>query len=258
MVENVHIVEPYLINPQNQLTVLVIGAGGTGSQVMQQLARINSTLLALSHKGLHVGLIDDDVITQSNIGRQLFSTVDIGRPKSAVIVERINRFYGFEWQSTTARFSSSTRQANIVISCVDSMESRKEIALALKQWNYYKTNDMEKKCFYYFDFGNGDRYGQVLIEQIHKAKIKYKKDNKKHVTLPGITKLYPGYYDTVDDKSQPSCSVAEAIGRQDLFVNTLLADVGCQLLWKMIKDGIIDCAGAFVNVDNLSIKRIKL
>ena len=57
--------------------VTVVGAGGTGGEVMDGLARLHFALKALGHEyGLDVTLIDDDVVSESNIGRQRFSPVD--------------------------------------------------------------------------------------------------------------------------------------------------------------------------------------
>jgi molybdopterin-synthase adenylyltransferase len=65
--------------------VLVIGAGGLGSPLIQYLAAA----------GLgEIGIIDDDVVTLSNLQRQvLHSTADIGRPKvesASAAIARLN------------------------------------------------------------------------------------------------------------------------------------------------------------------------
>lgn len=74
------------------MTVFVIGAGGTGSQVATGLARISVALQALGHPGLHVTVFDPDTVTEANIGRQLFSGSELGLNKAAALVTRINRF----------------------------------------------------------------------------------------------------------------------------------------------------------------------
>ena len=70
--KRVHYTDSYLLNPQHPVTVNLIGAGGTGSQVLTNLARLDVTLRALGHPGLFVTLYDPDIVTEANIGRQLF------------------------------------------------------------------------------------------------------------------------------------------------------------------------------------------
>lgn len=68
----VHFTHNYLVNPLHPVTVNLIGGGGTGSQILTSLARLDVTLRSLDHPGLHVTLYDPDTVSQSNIGRQLF------------------------------------------------------------------------------------------------------------------------------------------------------------------------------------------
>ena len=70
--KKIHYTDRYLLNPYHPVTVFVIGAGGTGSQVATGLARMSVALQALGHPGLHVTVFDPDTVTEANIGRQLF------------------------------------------------------------------------------------------------------------------------------------------------------------------------------------------
>ena len=80
--KKIHFTDRYLLNPHHPVTVFVIGAGGTGSQVITNLARMSMALQALGHPGLHVTVFDPDTVSQANIGRQLFSETELGLNKA--------------------------------------------------------------------------------------------------------------------------------------------------------------------------------
>lgn len=254
---NIHFVPPYFQNPAHKLTVMLIGTGGTGSQVLTCLARINATLIALGHPGLDVTAVDPDTVTPANMGRQLFSPQDLQRYKSDVLIERINRFFNLNWQSVPEKFTKNGMlNYNIIISCVDNMECRKMIYAKFKKRVSHALPDGKK--YYWMDFGNGNNFGQVVLGS-KVLDIKSKFEKFKHVKrLPTVFDLYPSFKDAEDDNSGPSCSVAEAIEKQDLFVNSMLAQVGCNILWKLIKEGSIEYNGAFMNLKTMSVKPINV
>ena len=51
MKKTVHFTDNYILNPTHQVTVNLIGCGGTGSQVLTALSRMSHTLIALNHPG---------------------------------------------------------------------------------------------------------------------------------------------------------------------------------------------------------------
>src|ERR1700744_6550683 len=126
----VHIVNKELLQPYNPVTVNLIGAGGTGSQVLTALARMNQALIALNHPGLMVRVFDDDKVERSNLARQLFTTAEIGLFKSVALINRINRFFGTNWKAETERYGKNsykeneTAWATITLSCVDTVNAR--------------------------------------------------------------------------------------------------------------------------------------
>jgi len=106
--KRVHIVYPYLINPTSPVSVNLIGAGGTGSQMLTALVRINQALIALGHAGLQVNVFDDDIVQQANLARELFTSHEIGMNKAVVLINRINRFFGTNWKAIPERLSRGT------------------------------------------------------------------------------------------------------------------------------------------------------
>ncbi|NAS31274.1 molybdopterin-synthase adenylyltransferase MoeB [Flavobacteriaceae bacterium R38] len=72
--------------------VLVIGAGGLGCPILQYLTAAGVGA---------IGIIDDDVVDQSNLQRQILYTIDdIGRPKAEVASERLSKLNPFVFFKT--------------------------------------------------------------------------------------------------------------------------------------------------------------
>ena len=249
-----HVVSNYIINPTHQVTVDLIGAGGTGSQMLQSLARMDYALYKLGHPGLHVRVFDEDMVTEANIGRQLFSVNDCGLSKAEVLVTRVNRFYGLDWDSIPAMYprSNHTDLANITISCVDSVKARLEVGKHIRTG---KTTDDMKRVYYWMDFGNGKDFGQVVLGT--PDKIRQPKDMKGAVEyLMCADEMFD--LSSVDEaESGPSCSLAEALRKQDLFINSTLCQLGSALLWKLFT-GIIDTQGCFLNLDTMKVNPIAI
>ena len=242
-----HFAPQYFLTPEHPLTIAVIGAGGTGSNVIGQLARINYALLSLGHPGLHVIVTDGDKVSETNVGRQLFSPVDIGRYKSEVLVERINRFYGFDW-SYHDENANSLINAHINITCVDDFKTR---------LNLWESCGILHGCYYWMDFGNTVDRGQVIFGTLNHIK---QPESKIYDTCQQLPNFYDVYKNFVPDKvdNEPSCSMAESLARQDLFVNSTLAQFGCNLIWKLIREAKIHFRGGYLNFQSFNFKPIKL
>lgn len=249
-----HFTDPYITDPAHRVTVNLIGAGGTGSQVISALARMDYALYKLGHPGLYVKVIDDDIVTEANIGRQLFSATDIGLSKANVLATRINSFYGLDWEAKPVRYEGNNiSPANITITCVDNVKSRLEIGRTLRRSMCH--DDM--KALYWLDFGNQLDRGQVVLGTVRKIAQPKSKKYKTIEKLKCVDELFD--LTTVDESdSGPSCSLAEALRKQDLFINSFIAQTGCALLWKLIYDGNIDMQGAYVNLATMNVNPIKL
>lgn len=250
--QNIHFTEAYLREPTHPITVNLIGCGGTGSQVLTSLARINQALIALGHPGLMVNAYDADTVTEANIARQLFSPSDLGLNKAKVLITRLNRFFATDWIAYPDMYNRNCFSANITISCVDTISARIEISFT----KAYHTN-VFLTPFYWLDFGNGRSSGQFVLGSFNKIK---QPASKKYKTIPKLklaTELFD--YSKVDEAdSGPSCSLSEALAKQDLFINSSLSHLGCSLLWQLLSKGWIDYQGAFLNLDTMRTNPIKL
>jgi len=259
----VHFIERYLLQPANPLTVNLIGAGGTGSHVLTALAKVHTSLVALNHPGLFIRLFDEDVVTHANRGRQLFADTEVGLPKAVALINRINRFFGTDWKAITMEFSRANAKhlqeykAHITISCADKVQPRFEIADMLQEQQKSNGYYRDKAC-YWMDFGNSRHTGQVILATIGKIE---QPPSKKFVTvhtLPLPTDEFKDLFEAAKEDNTPSCSLAEALTKQDLFINASLADLGGSLLWQLLSEGMIENRGFFLNLRTLQSQPLKV
>lgn len=241
-----HITDRYLLNPQHKITIELVGMGGTGSQVLNNLGRLNMALMGLGHPGLHVRAWDSDTVSDANLGRQLFSPADLGLFKSTVLVSRVNRFFGTEWEAMNTKFSCQ-KMGNIIITCVDTAVTRVSISEKLKVYKH--KGESFDYPFYWLDLGNLQHTGQCVLGTINEARKN---------SLKNVVQLFPQIKKIKEEKQGPSCSLAEALEKQDLFINSTLAQFGCNLLWKLLREGELRYHGCYVNLKTLSVNPIKI
>lgn len=253
-----HFTHPYLLNPTNPVTLNLIGCGGTGSQVLTCLARMHVSLLALGHTGLQVNVFDDDTVTEANKGRQLFADAEIGRNKAVVLVNRINRFFGTNWKAISSRYGRGTHcDSSITLSCVDSVESRYKVAEVLKSRTTGENRQVHQPI-YWMDFGNRQYTGQVILSTIGKVEQPPSKKYSPVSELPLVTEEFKQLLDEADGDDMPSCSMAEALAKQDLFINSTLAQMGASLLWQLFRGGMIFNRGFFLNLKDFRSQPLKI
>ena len=151
------------IFPPLELPVRLIGAGGIGAMTAMMLAKMSDGV---------VYVYDDDRVDEVNIATQFHETADIGRYKADAIAFRAMR------QSDSVTFvavperypSSRVTPAWLVISAVDSIQSRKAIWKDLSlvpTWHWYLDARMgaEKFELYCISRDDLDWYAGVLAGQ---------------------------------------------------------------------------------------------
>lgn len=261
-IEFKHYTESSLLSPQHPVTIYIIGCGGTGSQVLNNLARTHKALTALGHPGFHVTVFDNDIVTEANLGRQLFAPSELGLNKATALVTRVNRFFGLQWEAKPVLFDLKAQKinCNIIITCVDTVKLRIEIGKLYQTKNHSKWEHngySEKRNYYWMDIGNSKTIGQIILGSRGVISQPSKTKNTVH-TLPCITELYPDLQKHEDKDKTPSCSLAEALEKQDLFINSIMAQYACNMLWKMFREASITYHGLYVNLQTMNVNPIKL
>lgn len=219
--------------------VVLVGAGGSGSALFNRLVNLHLALPAFGHRGLSVVVADPDVVSESNLVRQRFFYADIGQNKATVIVNRANLAYGLDWRAHPHALTAEgfkNQHIDILVECVDSRWSRAEVAAFLNE---------SPSVLYHLSLGNGHRSGQVVLGQPRN------RSNGPRRRLPTAYELYPELTDpTLPEDDEPSCGTAEALKKQDLFINDALAGAAANLLWKLLVDRELANHGVFLNLEN--------
>ncbi len=130
-----HTINPELL--RRAVRVLVIGCGGSGSAIASGLPYLHQAMLVASHPGgLHVTIMDGDIISPANCVRQPFCSSEIGLSKAVVMVSRLNLFWGLNWTAVAEHLASKTDITNfdLVIGCVDTRAARQLIETKVVGW----------------------------------------------------------------------------------------------------------------------------
>jgi PRTRC genetic system ThiF family protein len=151
-------------------------------------------------------------------------------------VNRINLFWGLNWQASTEYLTKDTEgKADIIISCVDTRSARYKIT----------KSPLFKECVYWLDLGNTADGGQFVLGQ-----PKNNRNRKTRGRLPTVAELFPEIVTPLLDNSDnlPACSAVEALERQEPFINQTLAYHALAMLARLFRHGEIPYHGGFVNL----------
>ena len=158
-------------------SVIVIGAGGTGSRLLPMLGQlVRSSIRQFNPNGwverLPIYIIDGDTVEEKNLLRQNFIAKDVGQPKASVLASRYSAAFGIPilpivsfvdgknklipiGESNSISFNNS-----LVILAVDSAEARRVILKRMTVSGALENGYAMPSCFV-IDAGNEDSFGQV-------------------------------------------------------------------------------------------------
>lgn len=147
-----------LVLQAKDITLHLIGCGGTGSWLAPSVARIARLLIDRFRKDARVIFWDPDVVEEKDIYRQNFCYSEVGMNKAVALAGRYSLAWGLDIHARTEKFHASTglSSLSIYIGCVDNAEARQTIAKTRSSWRDTVTE-------WWLDCGNGKSYGQIVL-----------------------------------------------------------------------------------------------
>lgn len=207
----------------SEINILLVGAGGSGSIMLTHLCRIAQTWRKLGGVPINITVMDPDNVSEANLGRQCFCEADIGQPKAVVLAQRARAFFGLEVEAKVQKLQCQSVVESMIVGCVDNLPARRNM----------RSISVGREC-YWLDLGNTADSGQVVLGGHG---------------LPNVFDILPEMKTMKEPKNLPSCSLAEALSKQDLFINSTLANFGGQIIWQLLRKGGVSNHGYFVNLN---------
>src|SRR6201987_900471 len=142
----------------------------------------------------------------------------VGLNKATVLVDGVNLFHGLSWEAVSRPFDPKymplktdyMSTVDLVISCVDTKAARAQMHEA-----FFSHAGPWSNVRYWLDLGNSASSGQFVLGQPMNRANKRAADR-----LRCVSELFPSIIDVGSgEDAHPSCSAAEALDRQDTFIN---------------------------------------
>ena len=236
-----------VIDPQ-KASLTIVGVGGTGGYVLQQVARLLYSLKEQGRRIPSVLLCDGDVVKQKNLLRQYFLEQDVGRKKAEVLAERYSRAYGIDIAAYPEYLTAETNlkeigveDGSIVVGAVDNGSTRRLLHEKLHQWRH----------IVYVDCGNSavtvpndpnhiDRYQLAAIKNSGwegQVVVGVRANGRDVLPFPG--EVFPDLIEPDQLPTEVSCGEVVVSNPQRLFTNLMAATMVLLYLHTMLVDGMI-------------------
>jgi PRTRC genetic system ThiF family protein len=227
---------PFLVPPDAPIQIILVGAGGTGSHILQSLARLAAHVGAAGGPGLEIVVLDGDAVEAKNVGRQLFSRADVGLNKAQALATRFSAVFGLAMlavpaMATPAILADLARRRPravypILVGAVDTAAARRVLHDAL----------VAGQARLWLDCGNEADSGQVCVGSattpaqlagcLALAGV--------CAALPAPSLLYPNLITPPKQPKRGDCAAAVAANVQDLMTNQAVAAVAAQYLYTIV------------------------
>ncbi len=253
----------------------LVGAGGTGSFMAMNLARLAFELKGLG-KAASITIVDPDRVEADNIPRSNFCFAEIGLNKAETLAGRVSRAWGIEVGFVKEGFrpallqtknddwtvsSSTSQNLTILIGCVDNHPARREMHEALKLYNEQRTSGSSPR-FWWIDGGNGRDTGQVLIGNRFDEKAICDSAHKSPILslLPAPSLQHPELLKAENTKltekqnqatdNRMTCSERIRLGEQSLNINQRVAVEISEILSELLLTKTLKRFAAYFDLES--------
>ncbi|MFD2274262.1 PRTRC system ThiF family protein [Undibacterium arcticum] len=170
-------------------------------------------------------------------GGSRFFPGDVGAYKAPTLINRINLGFNLDWSSQVERLTTDEQlHCEIVVGCVDNRKARSAILSSAQRG----------RVIYWLDCGNRLDDSQVILGEVDPNRARQSNLTR----LPHAADLFPNLINASLDAEDgvPSCSLADALEKQSLFINSTTALHACNILSQLFRHGQIANHGSFVNL----------
>lgn len=240
---------PFVVPPLEEVTIALIGCGGTGSHIAQSLARLAAHCAGSGGPSIKLAFVDGDIVEAKNVGRQLFSVADVGKNKAQVLAARFSAVFGLNIAAIPRMLEPNqgldTRGYGILIGAVDGAAGRNALFNQLTAYNWRL----------WLDCGNHEASGQVVVgntlsSQGMQDAVKLGMCSK----LPAASLLYPDLLKDVPVRPREDCARAMQDNAQSLMVNQTMAAIAGQYLYQLIIKRKLMTFQTVVDLSSLSMR----
>jgi PRTRC genetic system ThiF family protein len=221
--------------------VTVVGLGGTGAYLAEDLARLFSVHLGWRVR-LH--LVDHDRVEIHNEGRQAFTKRDRNRHKAQVIGERLVREFPIEVGLSLASYDrhrdaplprrdEQRPRLSLLIGCVDNPAARQELARTLEPATYGNPS------LWWLDLGNSAASGQIYLGNVLRPeglRGAFDPESRTCRSLPAPSLQAPELLEAPTaplPAADQDCAQAQIAGDQEPFVNRAIAALGLAIVARL-------------------------
>ena len=216
------------------VSVLVIGAGGTGGYIIPHLYRIAYA----TKRKYRIVIADGDIVEKKNLIRQNFSNYDIGSNKAEAMAERYSDVFGIETEYVPEYIEDEDMLCDLLMPKLTSQEmTKKPLYIIIGAVDNNRSRVMCHNVFnklndvIYIDSGNGEYTGQVVCGI---------KEDGKVISLP-VAEIYPDILvDTEKFPSELSCAERSVSAPQSIAANLFASMAVSAMLYYLLAIGELE------------------